>query len=106
MGFFQDLFGIGKKRDVRQTTDDELNAILVPLRDAVADFKDRTQISHTHILPAINSIGALGPISWAGVSTTALPRDDKRPGLPGWYGRGVPCRHLKTGGGAREDRRA
>jgi hypothetical protein len=57
MGFFQDLFGIGKKRDVRQTTDDELNAILVPLRDAVADFKDRTQISHTHILPAINAIG-------------------------------------------------
>ena len=57
MGFFQDMFGIGKKRDVRQTTDGEVNAILVPLRDAVADFKDRTQMSHTHILPAINSIG-------------------------------------------------
>jgi hypothetical protein len=27
------------------------------MRDAVADFKDRTQISNTHILPAINSIG-------------------------------------------------
>jgi hypothetical protein len=38
MGFFQDVFGIGKKRDVRQTTDDELNAILVPLRDAAADL--------------------------------------------------------------------
>ena len=46
-----------KKRDDRDTTDAELNAILVPLRDKVADFKDRTNVSYIHILPLVHRIG-------------------------------------------------
>jgi len=57
MGFFKDLLGGAKKREVRETTDDKLNAILAPIRDSVADFKDRTKMSFTHLLPAINSVG-------------------------------------------------
>ena len=54
---FSGLFGGGQKERDARTTDEEINAILVPLGDQVADFKDRTEVSYTHILPAVNSIG-------------------------------------------------
>lgn len=57
MGFLSGVFGGGKKPDVRQTTDDQLNKIMAPIREQVADFKERTKVSNTHIIPAINSVG-------------------------------------------------
>ncbi len=43
-------------REVRDTTDAELNAILAPLLNPLADFKERTLVSYTHIVPAIQKI--------------------------------------------------
>jgi hypothetical protein len=58
MALFSSLFGGGpRRRDVRETTNEELDAILVPVRDQVVEFKDRTQVSYTHILPAAHDIG-------------------------------------------------
>jgi hypothetical protein len=56
MGFLNNLFGGPKKREARDTSDAELNAIFVPLRDRVCDFKDATKISWTHILSAAQKI--------------------------------------------------
>ena len=43
-------------REVRDTTDEELNAIIAPLLNPLADFKERTLVSYTHIVPAIQKI--------------------------------------------------
>jgi hypothetical protein len=55
MGFLRNLFG-RRPVDERNTTDAQLNVILVPLRDRICDFKDETKISWTVILPAIQKI--------------------------------------------------
>ena len=44
------------KPDVRETTDTELNAILVPMGNRVCDFKDATSISWVHIIPAVQNV--------------------------------------------------
>jgi hypothetical protein len=88
MGFLKDLLGVGKKRDERQTTDDELNAILVPVLDQVADFKDRTKMSYTHLIPAINSVGVKLLVKSRGLGSTqrlyrAMINDfDSKGGIP------------------------
>lgn len=51
MGFFKNLFARG-----REPSDAELNAIFVPLRDRVCDFKDETGISWAAILPEIQNV--------------------------------------------------
>jgi hypothetical protein len=43
-------------REPRDTTDDALNAVFVPLRNGVCDFKDITNMSWALILPAIQRI--------------------------------------------------
>ena len=43
-------------REPRDTADDALNAIVVPLRNRVCDFKDITNMSWALILPAIQRI--------------------------------------------------
>ena len=43
-------------REPRDTTDDALNAVFVPLRNRVCDFKDITNMSWALILPAIQRI--------------------------------------------------
>jgi hypothetical protein len=45
-----------KKREARDTTDAELNALIGPLRDRVCDFKDATVVSWVHIVPAVQKI--------------------------------------------------
>jgi hypothetical protein len=51
MEFFKNLFG---RR--REPSDAELNAIFVPLRDRICDFKDETGISWAVILPEIQNV--------------------------------------------------
>ncbi len=68
MGFLQGLFG--RKPDVRNTTDAELNAIFVPLRDLIVDFKDRTKISWLVILPAVQKISARLLVKERGLEST------------------------------------
>jgi hypothetical protein len=46
------------QEDHRNSSDAELNAIFVPLRDMIADFKDETRISWTVILPAVQKLSA------------------------------------------------
>jgi hypothetical protein len=73
MKFFKKLFNADKPtRTAREATDDELNAILVPLGKEVADFKDRTQLSHTHILRAVNAIGIKLLVQARGVDSVRL----------------------------------
>jgi hypothetical protein len=43
-------------QEARDTTDAELNAILAPLLKPLADFKEQTLVSYTHIVPAIQKI--------------------------------------------------
>jgi hypothetical protein len=88
MGLFSGLFGGGQKERDARTTDEEINAILVPLGDQVADFKDRTEVSYTHILPAVNSIGVRLLVQARGLEPTrrlyaAMITDfDARGGIP------------------------
>ena len=55
MGLLGSLF-TRPLREPRDTTDDALNAVFVPLRNRVCDFKDITNMSWALILPAIQRI--------------------------------------------------
>lgn len=73
MGFLSGLLGGGgKKPEDRQSTDDQLNAIMAPLRDQIADFKVRSNMSYTHIIPAINSVGVKLLVKSRGLESTQL----------------------------------
>jgi hypothetical protein len=58
MGLLGSLFSrrSAPQPEPRDTTDDALNAVFVPLRNRVSDFKDVTNMSWGLILPAIQRI--------------------------------------------------
>jgi hypothetical protein len=57
MSFFPNLFNRSEpQREPRNTTDQQLNAIFVPLRDRICDFKDATSMSWVFILPAVQKV--------------------------------------------------
>jgi RNA polymerase-interacting CarD/CdnL/TRCF family regulator len=75
-------------REVRDTTDEELNAIIAPLLNPLADFKAEAGVSYTHIVPAIHRISVsllvqargLGPVRKL---VNAMVQDlDSRGGMP------------------------
>ena len=66
----QKLATEGEKPDHRNSTDAELNAIFVPLRDRVLDFKDATKISWLVILPAMNIMSARLLVKSRGLENT------------------------------------
>lgn len=57
MGLFDSFLNrAAPRREPRDTTDDEVNVIFVPLRDHVCDFKDATKMSWALILPAVQKL--------------------------------------------------
>jgi hypothetical protein len=58
MGLFGGLFSAhaAPQRQPRRTTDQEINAVLVPLRDRLCDFNDNTGMGWVLILPAVQRI--------------------------------------------------
>jgi RNA polymerase-interacting CarD/CdnL/TRCF family regulator len=75
-------------REARDTTNEELNAIIAPLLNPLADFKGETGVSYTHIVPAILRISVkllvqargLGPVRK--LYNTMAQDLDSRGGVP------------------------
>ena len=75
-------------REIRATTDEELNAIIDQLLNLLADFKQATGISYTHVVPATHGISVrplvrargLGPVRY--LINTKVQDLESRGGLP------------------------
>lgn len=70
MSFLNKLFG------QRNASVDDLNAIFLPLRDSICDFKDSTNISWAAILPAAIRIGTTMLLGSRGKCWTLSYLDD------------------------------
>ena len=64
------LWGKPPPKSDRETTDDQLNAIMVPLRDTLCDFKDATGVSWIHILSATQQVSAQLLVQARGLENT------------------------------------
>ena len=68
--FLQELFG--HKRNVRDTTDAELKAIMVPLGNLIVDFNEKTNVSWLVILPTVQKIAAQLLVSARGLESARI----------------------------------
>ena len=72
MGILGNLFNRSEpRREARDTTNEQLNAILAPLGDRIWAFKDETDMSWVVILPAVQDISIRLSFKHAGVSQRA-----------------------------------
>ena len=82
------LWGKSPPESDRETTDDQLNAIMVPLRDTLCDFKDSTGVSWIHILSATQQVSLQLLVQARGLENTrrlyrAMINDmNRHPGPP------------------------
>lgn len=67
MSFFRSLYGGGKKN----ATVDQLNTLLVPLRDTICDYKDATNVSWMVILPCVQNVAFSMLVNNVGIDRTS-----------------------------------
>jgi hypothetical protein len=71
-----DSFGQSTDHSARNTTEEELDAIIEPLRDRIAIFKAATQVSWLHLLPAVLKFSVILHVQALGVESVRVLYDN------------------------------